>query len=97
MRLPPIRRVWTYSRSCCAPGCCWARIDRRIQPDRLALTRLRHALERQMLPEGAFRFALHDEASPLNVWATMFSDQALCLAASPRLAAAARDGDPLLV
>lgn len=67
------------------------------QPDRLALTRLRHALERQMLPEGAFRFALHDEASPLNVWATMFSDQALCLAASPRLAAAARDGDPLLV
>jgi len=68
-----------------------------VTPDRLALTRLRHALERHMLPEGAFRFALHDEASPLNVWATMFSDQALCLAASPRLAAAARDGDPLLV
>lgn len=66
-------------------------------PDRLALERLRHALERQMLPEGAFRFAMHDETASLNVWATMFGDQALCLAASPRLAAAARDGDPLLV
>ena len=50
-----------------------------------------------MLPEGAFRFALHDDtASLFNVWATMFGDQALCLAASPRLGRSrARDGDPL--
>ena len=66
-------------------------------PDRLALERIRHALVRQMQPEGAFRFALRDDGSPLNVWTTMFGDQALHLAAAPQLAAARRDDDPLLV
>ncbi len=71
--------------------------DPEDRPDQVALARLRHALVRRMQPDGAFAFALDGATSPRNVWATMFSDQALALAANPGLAAAARDDDPLLV
>jgi hypothetical protein len=71
--------------------------DPKDRPDQVALARLRHALGRRMQPDGAFAFGLDVATSARNVWATMFSDQALAFAATPGLAAAARDDDPLLV
>ena len=66
-------------------------------PDQVALARLRHMLAPRMQSDGACRFVLDAATSPRNVWATMFSDQALAFAANSGLGAAARDDDPLLV
>ena len=66
-------------------------------PDRLALARLRQLLERQVRPSGAVAFAVGSTAAACNVWAAMFADQALALAARADAAALVPDADPLIV
>lgn len=66
--------------------------------DAAALGRLRALLVRQVRPSGALAFAV--DAAPTaacNVWAAMFADQALALAARADAAALVPDADPLIV
>jgi hypothetical protein len=51
-------------------------------PDRVALERLRHLLLRQVRPTGAVAFTVDADATGSNVWAAMFTDQALAFAPS---------------
>ncbi|MCC6195227.1 MAG: hypothetical protein IT518_12220 [Burkholderiales bacterium] len=62
-------------------------------PDRVALTRMRQALRRQVRTGNGVPFARGGGES--NVWATMFADQALALA--PPLRDASWRTDPMIV
>lgn len=65
-------------------------------PDRSALLRIRALLAAQVQPDGSVPFALNEAAPVRNVWAAMFTDQALVLASDPH-AADYRAADPLIV
>ena len=76
----------------------WHRLQR--APDRVALERLARALGRELRPAGDVAFARGDAGTHSNVWATMFTDQALAFGAGANAAGAAGPGwhfDPLLV
>ncbi len=65
-------------------------------PDRIALARLRHRLRGQIRADGSVPFAMDAPDAISNVWAAMFTDQALAMAYG--LPPAVPDGaDPLLV
>lgn len=65
-------------------------------PDRSALTRIRELLAARVRADGSLPFALNEAVPVSNVWAAMFADQALALAAHPH-AADVRAADPLIV
>ncbi len=66
-------------------------------PDRVALERLQHLLVRQVRPTGAVAFAVNADATGANVWAAMFTDQALAFAPSACDADGWWRSNPLLV
>lgn len=66
-------------------------------PDRVALTRMRQALQRQLRAGDGVPFARGGDTAQSNVWATMFADQALALAAPMRDADASWRTDPMIV
>jgi hypothetical protein len=63
-------------------------------PDRVALTRMRKALQRHVRADSGVPFSRGDTGQS-NVWATMFADQALALA--PPLRDASWRSDPMIV
>jgi hypothetical protein len=66
-------------------------------PDRVGLTRLRHALIERIKPNGAIPFSTGAEAALDNVWATMFAEQALRLTEPGRVGRPRVDSARLLV
>lgn len=66
-------------------------------PDRVALTRMRQALQRQVRPGTGVPFARGGDVAQSNVWATMFADQALALATPRRDADGPWRADPMIV
>ena len=66
-------------------------------PDRVALARLRQVLARQVHPTGAVGFTLEPDPAQWNVWAAMFTDQALAFAVPTRDSIPWWHSDPLLV
>jgi hypothetical protein len=66
-------------------------------PNRVALTRLRQVLARQVHATGAVGFSIGPEPAHWNVWAAMFTDQALAFAVPTRDRIQWWRSDPLLV
>jgi len=66
-------------------------------PDRVALARLRQVLARQVQATGAVGFAVEPDPPQWNVWAAMFTDQALAFAVPTRDSIPWWRSDPLLV
>jgi hypothetical protein len=66
-------------------------------PDRVALARIRQALQRQVRAGSGVPFARGSETAHSNVWATMFTDQALAFATPVRDADAWWRTDPMIV
>ena len=66
-------------------------------PDRVALARLRQVVARQVDATGAVGFALTPSPAQWNVWAAMFTDQALAFAVPARDPIPWWRSDPLLV
>lgn len=66
-------------------------------PDRVALARLRQVLARQVHATGAVGFSIGPEPVHWNVWAAMFTDQALAFAIPTRDRIQWWRSDPLLV
>ena len=66
-------------------------------PDRVALARLRQVLARQVDATGAVAFGLEQDPAQWNVWAAMFTDQALAFAVPARDAVPWWRSDPLIV